>query len=64
VRDAASSRHAGGTAFAATSLSLRGCAVRCPQHKWSSEERQQLLARRVLLAKYLIRSPCYDAVTR
>lgn len=32
--------------------------------KWSPGEQQELLARRVALLRYLLRSPCYNVVTR
>ncbi|KAI8476029.1 MAG: hypothetical protein J3K34DRAFT_516939 [Monoraphidium minutum] len=39
---------------------LRGLTAR----KWAPTEQQELLARRLGLLRYLLRSPCYDAVTR
>lgn len=32
--------------------------------QWSPGEQQELLARRVQLLRYLLRSPCYNAFTR
>lgn len=35
--------------------------LRC---RWGPTERQELLARRLGLLRYLLRSPCYDGLTR
>lgn len=35
-----------------------------PPPRWGPTEQQELLARRLGLLRYLLRSPCYDAVTR
>lgn len=32
--------------------------------QWSPGEQQELLARRMQLLRYLLRSPCYNAFTR
>jgi hypothetical protein len=32
--------------------------------RWSPGEQAELLGRRLQLLRYLLRSPCYDAVTR
>lgn len=32
--------------------------------KWTPSEQSELLARRVQLIRYLLRSPCYDVLTR